>query len=309
MSPRIFFIGLGNMGHPMATNLLQAGFELVIHDLDASKAKGLVEKGATWANTIAEGMQSAQVVVSSLPGPVQVEQVMLSPQGVVAHLRSDMVLIDTTTSSVEMAKKLDVATRAKAAHYLEAPITNAIDGAREGRLSIFVGGEPSIHERCAPIFKPLGQHVFHLGPAGTAATVKLLTNLLWFVSAATIGEALMLGLKAGVPLDTVWEAIKVSAGDSWVVRHDVPSIFAGHYDPSFSLALCVKDLELVNQIARQSGLELFMGQQALTRFKEAAQRFGPDAPELNVARLMEEQAGVLLRPPHGASMEVKSDGA
>ncbi|NBO14972.1 MAG: NAD(P)-dependent oxidoreductase [Betaproteobacteria bacterium] len=308
MSQRILFIGLGNMGHPMAHNLLKAGHAVVVHDLDPTRAEDLLKAGATWADSIAEGMQSVDVILSSLPGPVQVEAVMLGAQGVCEHLRPGMVLIDTSTSSVDLAKTLDRAARAKGANYLEAPITNAIDGAREGRLSIFVGGDQAVYEACTSIFEPLGKHIFHLGPVGTAATVKLLTNLLWFVSAATIAEALMLGVKAGVPLETVWAALKVSAGNSWVVEHDVPSIFAGHYDPSFTLALCVKDLELVNRIAQQSGIDLFMGQHALSRFKEAMHQYGPQAAELNVARLVEEQVGLLLRPPHGMPIEAKTHG-
>ena len=129
--------------------------------------------------------------------------------------------------------------------------------------------------------------------------MKLLTNLLWFVGAATIGEALMLGAKAGVPLNVVQEAITSSAGDSWVARHDIPSIFAGHYDPSFSLALCCKDLGLVNQIAQSQGYSLTMGAHAQVLFEEARARYGDDAAELHVVKLLEERVGLLLRPLHG----------
>ena len=116
---------------------------------------------------------------------------------------------------------------------------------------------------------------------------------------AAIGEGLMMGAKAGIPLDTVWEAIKSSAGNSWVAQHDVPSIFAGHYDPSFSLALCCKDLGLINQVAQSQGFELTMGALAQKVFQQAMQTYGPDAGELHVVRLLEERAGLLLRPPLG----------
>jgi 3-hydroxyisobutyrate dehydrogenase len=106
----------------------------------------------------------------------------------------------------------------------------------------------------------------------------------------------MLGAKAGIPLHTVWEAIKSSAGNSWVAEHDVPSIFAGHYDPSFSLALCCKDLGLINQIANKQGYELPMGSKAQALFQEAMQTYGPDAAELHVVKLLEERVGHLLRP-------------
>ena len=109
----------------------------------------------------------------------------------------------------------------------------------------------------------------------------------------------MLGAKAGVPLETVWEAIKSSAGNSWVAEHDVPSIFAGHYDPSFSLALCCKDLRLVNEIARAQGYELTLGAFVQRLFEQAKDTYGDDAAELHVVRLLEDRVGLLLRPPHG----------
>jgi 3-hydroxyisobutyrate dehydrogenase len=297
--PKLFFIGTGNMGLPMAANLLRAGYELFVHDIDRNKAQSLIEKGACWVDEIPQGVTQADVIIASLPGPPQVQSVMLGAKGVFAHLRAGQTVIDTSTSSVELAKQLEEAAKSADAHYLESPITNAVDGAAQGKLSIFIAGEKSAYEACLPIYQTLGTKLFYVGAAGNAATVKLLTNLLWFVSAATIGEALMLGAKAGVDLNTVWEAIKASAGDSWVVQHDVPSIFAGHYDPSFSLALCCKDLQLVNQIAKEQGYELTMGQFALQVFEKAKQVYGPDAAELHVARLLEDRVGMLLRPPHG----------
>ena len=306
--PKIFFIGVGNMGHPMAMNLLGAGYALTVHDLNPAKANQLLEQGAHWADTVAQGMSDADVVLCSLPGPPQVEQVMLGDGGVCHHLSEGMVVIDTSTSSVELGKRLEAAAQARGASFLEAPITNATDGARDGTLSIFVGGDPSAYNECMPIFQTVGEKIFHVGPVGNGATVKLLTNLLWFVSAATIGEALMLGAKAGVPLHTVWEAIKASAGNSWVVEHDVPSIFAGHYDPSFSLALCCKDLQLINQIAEQQGYSLTMGQFALAQFEKARQLYGSEAAELHVVKMLEERVGLLLRPPHGQAMTAVHHG-
>ena len=164
-----------------------------------------------------------------------------------------------------------------------------------------MGGDAACFEKHKPIFDVIGEKIFHVGVHGNGATIKLLTNLLWFVSAATIGEGLMLGAKAGIPLHTVWEAIKSSAGNSWVAEHDVPSIFAGHYDPSFSLALCCKDLGLINDIAKSQGYELTMGSFVQKVFEQARQTYGDDAAELHVVRLLEERTGLFLRPPHGTT--------
>jgi 3-hydroxyisobutyrate dehydrogenase-like beta-hydroxyacid dehydrogenase len=290
------FIGVGNMGNPMAMNLVKAGYDVTVFDIDASKTHKLQTAGASVAASLQQAVQIADVVMVSLPGPPQVAQVMLGNEGVLSHLKPGTTVIDTTTNSVELIQQLVQLSAQKNIEYLEAPVTNAVDFAALGRLSIFVGGSVDAFEKCKPIFEVIGEKIFHVGKAGNGATVKLLTNLLWFVSAATIGEALMLGAKADIPLNTVWEAIKSSAGNSWVAEHDVPSIFAGHYDPSFSLALCCKDLGLINDIAHSQGYSLPMGAHALALFEKAKSVYGADAAELHVVKLLEDQVGHYLRP-------------
>ena len=294
--PQLFFIGVGNMGNPMAANLLKAGYPLTVHDIHPDKAQNLLSLGAVWADSIAAGCANAQVVMASLPGPPQVREVILGDAGVLAHAPRGATIIDTSTSAVELVQELVTKAHDQGLGFLEAPVTNAVDMAALGRLSIFVGGDAALYEQHLSLFQVIGEKIFHVGQAGNGATVKLLTNLLWFVSAAAIGEGLMLGAKAGIPLHTVWEAIKSSAGNSWVAEHDVPSIFAGHYDPSFSLALCCKDLGLINEIAHRQGYELPMGGKAQALFQEALQTYGPDAAELHVVKLLEERVGHLLRP-------------
>ena len=294
--PLLAFIGVGNMGHPMAMNLLKAGYSVTVFDIDKTKTHSLQDAGASVSDTLGQAVQQADVVMVSLPGPPQVEQVMLGEDGVLSHMKPGTTVIDTTTSSVELIQRLIAVSAQKNIDYLEAPVTNAVDFAALGRLSIFVGGSVTAFEKHKPIFEVIGEKIFHVGKAGNGATVKLLTNLLWFVSAATIGEALMLGAKADIPLNTVWEAIKSSAGNSWVAEHDVPSIFAGHYDPSFSLALCCKDLGLINDIAHSQGYSLPMGAHALALFEKAKSVYGADAAELHVVKLLEDQVGHYLRP-------------
>ena len=303
MKPRLLFVGVGNMGNPMAANLIKAGYALTVFDLVRDKALNLLDLGAHWASSLPEAVAQADVIMASLPGPEQVRQVMLGDQGVLAHARPGCTVIDTSTSAVDLVRELVAVGKARGVDFLEAPVTNAVDFAALGRLSIFVGGDAACFERHRPIFEVIGEKIFHVGEPGNGATIKLLTNLLWFVSAAAIGEGLMLGAKAGIPLPTVWEAIKSSAGNSWVAEHDVPSIFAGHYDPSFSLALCCKDLRLVNEIAHAQGYSLKMGEMAQSLFQEALQTYGADAAELHVVKLLEERVGLLLRPPHGQALE------
>ena len=292
----IGFIGVGNMGNPMAANLIKAGYPISVFDRDAHKAKNLVALGANLASSIVELGKHSQVVICSLPGPAQVKEVMFGEEGLISAMKSGTTIIDTSTSSVELAQELTELLEQKNVGFLEAPVTNAVDFAALGKLSIFVAGKQSDFDRHKPIFEILGEKIFYVGKPGNGATIKLLTNLLWFTHAAVIGEALMLGAKADIPLEIVAQAIQSSAGNSWVAQHDIPSIFAGHYDPSFSLALCCKDLDLVNQIARSQGFDLTMGQFVQKLFEEAKATYGESAAELHVVKLLEDKVGTYLRP-------------
>ena len=294
--PSIAFIGLGNMGRPMAFNLLHAGYTLTVFDLDESKATDLIKHGAHLANSIKEAVSEVDIIISSLPGPSQVREVVLGEKGILASISPGATLIETSTSSVELAEEIDKEFRKKSINYLETPLTNAVDGARNGTLAFFIAGEEAVYKKCLPIFETLGSDLFYVGRPGNGATTKLITNLLWFINAASIAEGLMLGAKAEIPLETIHAAIKTSAGNSWVAEHDIPSIFAGHYDPSFTLELCCKDLDLVTKISKNQGLNLKMGALAHELFEKAKEKYGSEAPELSVARLVEEEMGILLRP-------------
>jgi 3-hydroxyisobutyrate dehydrogenase-like beta-hydroxyacid dehydrogenase len=294
--PSIGFIGLGNMGNPMAANLLKAGYRVSVFDLESSKTVNLVSLGASLAESITQLGQQSQVVICSLPGPTQVKEVMLGTSGLISAIKPGSTIIDTSTSSVELAQELSSLLEQKNVGFLEAPVTNAVDFAALGKLSIFVAGKQADFDQHKPIFDVLGEKIFYVGKPGNGATIKLLTNLLWFTHAAVIGEALMLGAKADIPLQIVSEAIQSSAGNSWVAQHDIPSIFAGHYDPSFSLALCCKDLDLVNQIAKTQGFTLTMGQFVQSLFEEAKKTYGESAAELHVVKLLEDRVGTYLRP-------------
>lgn len=300
--PHLFFVGLGNMGNPMAVNLVRAGFPTTVFDISQKKADNLTRIGASWAGGLVNGAKDADVVICSLPGPRQIREVMLGDQGLIANVPVGATIIDTSTSAVDLVKELAELARTRGVNFLEAPVTNAVDFAALGKLSIFVGGDQACFDKHKCLFDVIGEKIFFVGAPGNGATIKLLTNLLWFVSAAAIGEGLMLGAKAGIPLETVWDAIKSSAGNSWVAQHDVPSIFAGHYDPSFSLALCVKDLTLINEVAKSQGYDLEMGALAKSLFEKAMRIYGAEAGELHVVRLLEERAGLLLRPPLGQAI-------
>jgi 3-hydroxyisobutyrate dehydrogenase len=302
--PRILFIGTGNMGNPMALNLIVAGLPIMVHDLDRSKCENLIKRGAKWAETIASAFKEfrPEIVITSLPGPMQIRKVFLGNGGILESIiatygQGDSIqLIDTSTNEIDLVHELAIkckSTRTSSIriNYLEAPITNAADGAARGELSIFCGGDESCFKAMRPLLSVLGNKIFYLGDHGTGNAVKLITNLLWFVGAASIGEALILGSKSGIRLDILRDAIQASAGNSWVVEHDIPSIYAGHYDPSFTLDLCVKDLTLIDKLAGRHQVPLAMTGMAKFLFERALAKYGGAAAELYVVKLLEDQIG------------------
>jgi len=291
---KVGYIGLGVMGGPMALNLLKAGYELVVNDIDRAKAAPQIEAGAAWATTPREVAEAVDIVLTSVPGPPQVKAVAEGDEGLISGLSGGMVWADMTTNRPSYVRELGTMVQAKGAAMLDAPVTGAVDGARHGKLTIFVGGDAAARQRCAPLFDAMGKAI-PSGELGHGNVVKLVTNQLWFTHARILGEGLALGAKAGVDLLVLWEAIKSSVGDSFVAHHDAPSIFAGHYDPSFSIALCLKDLGLTTELARDTGVPVALTDKVEDLYAEAKRAYGGDAPELTVVKLVEDAAGVSLR--------------
>ncbi len=291
--PTIGFIGLGNMGGPMARRLVAAGYPVQIFDLVPEAMAALVATGAKPAESAVDAARGADLVLTSLPRPDHVESVMDGPEGVLATLAAGAIWVDLTTNRVELVTRL-AAEAPDGVSVVESPVTGAVDGARTGKLTLFVGGDATDVDRVTPVLDHLGL-VVRCGPLGTGNVVKLVTNQLWFVAAAALGEGFAVGLANGVRLDTLWHAICNSVGDSFVARHDAPSIFAGHYDPSFPLDLCLKDLGLLGELQQQVSADLPMTDAARSAFTRAADRYGPDVGELHVAKRIEDDAGLSMR--------------
>ena len=292
--PSIGFIGLGNMGASMCARLARAGLAVHAFDLDDGRVAVAVEQGARAAESAADAARVADVLLTSLPRPDHVEAVMRGA-GALAALRPGSAWVDLTTNRIALLKALaDEAPGGVA--IADSPVTGAVDGARNGRLTLFLGGEPEVVARVQPLLAHLGR-VITCGRLGTGNVVKLVTNQLWFVHAAALAEGFAVGVGHGVELSVLWDAIKDSVGDSFVARHDAPSIFAGHYDPSFTLDLCVKDLGLIDELTDTVDAELPMTTAAHHAFSLAAERYGLDTAELHVARRIEEDAGLDFRLP------------
>jgi 3-hydroxyisobutyrate dehydrogenase-like beta-hydroxyacid dehydrogenase len=286
------FVGLGNMGGPMAVRLVEAGFEVVAFDLRSEAMDVVVDAGAARAESVVDCAARADVLLTSLPRPDHVEAVMRAG-GALAALRPGTVWVDLTTNRKDLVLEL-AAEAPDGVRVVDSPVTGAVDGARNGRLTLFAGGSDADLDRVVPILEHLGL-VIRSGELGAGNVVKLVTNQLWFVHAAAIGEGFALGMANGVALETLWHAIKESVGDSFVARHDAPSIFAGHYDPSFPLDLCLKDLGLIEELAGGVDTDLPLTERAHDTFRRAGDRYGTGEGELHVAKRIEDDTGLSFR--------------
>jgi len=292
--PAVGFVGLGNMGLPMCRRLVADGYDVTAFDIRSDALDAAVAEGAHRAVSAAEAATAADLFLTSLPEPPHVAAVMRE-HGALAALRPGSMWVDLTTNRRELVEQL-AAEAPMEVEVVDSPVTGAVDGARTGRLTLFAGGSPDALARAVPVLSKLGR-VIECGALGTGNVVKLVTNQLWFVHAAAIGEGFALGMANGVELSVLYDAICDSVGDSFVARHDGPSIFAGHYDPSFSLALCLKDLGLLDELSGAVDADLPMTAAAHGAFTDAGDRYGTDVGELHVARRLEDDADLSFRLP------------
>jgi 3-hydroxyisobutyrate dehydrogenase len=292
---RIGFVGTGSMGNPVAANLLAAGNELFVHDLIESATANLVAAGATWCGNAAEVAEQVDVVLLSLPSHVEVESVCFGTDGLFSTVRPGTYLLDLTTISVSLIPRLVAAQSTYGIHYLAAPVSQGVDNAALGRLSIFVGGSTADHEHCKSIFDTISTVTIHTGDHFSAISAKLLTNLLWYINAAAIGEALVLGARSGIALPVLHQVVLNSCGTSWVADHDIPSIYDGSFDPTFTTRLCTKDLRLISELATRLNVPVELGATVEQIFRRAENVYGGDSPELSVVRHLQEITGTDLQ--------------
>ncbi|MBT8239805.1 MAG: NAD(P)-dependent oxidoreductase [Acidimicrobiia bacterium] len=281
------------MGGPMCRRLLGAGYEVAAFDINPDAIAAAVEAGATAGDSARAIAADVDLLLTSLPRPDHVEAVIGGADGALAAMRAGSIWIDLTTNRTTLIEAL-AAEAPEGVEVVDSPVTGAVDGARTGNLTLFVGGDGTSVARVRPVLEHMGL-VIECGPRGTGNVTKLVTNQLWFIHAASLAEGFALGMANGVSLATLWYAIKESVGDSFVARHDAPSIFAGHYDPSFTLGLCLKDLGLVEELSAKVTASLDMTRQAHEQFKKATERYGPDQGELHVAKQIEDDSGLSMR--------------
>ena len=291
---KIGVIGLGNMGSAVAKNILRANFPLSVYDIRREAGDKLVEAGAVWKNSPKELVNDVDIVVSMVFGPKEIEAVMKNDDGILQGNCNQKGWIDLTTSSPTLMRKLAKEFESLGGLAVDAPVTGSLDAAIRGDMIMFVGGTDKAIENVKEVLEAIGE-IRRVGDYGNGYVAKLVNNQLWKINAAAIGEAMVLAKKAGLEPDLWWEVMKGGAADSFVMQHDVPSIFAGHYDPSFRVELALKDLDLIQDLIKEHGTRSELTQACHDRFQEAKDRYGKEAGEMTVCKLIEEDANTDLR--------------
>lgn len=299
----------GRLGKNAAASLARAGFPLTVHDIRPEAAEPLVAMGATAVASSAEVLAASDVVVSMVFGPKEVEQVMWGPGGFLSGDPKGKVWIDMTTSSPFLMRELAAEFEAAGGQAVDAPVTGSVDAAIRGDMPMFVGGTDAVIEQVRPVIEAMGQ-LREVGAYGNGYVAKLVNNQLRKIHAAAIGEAMVTAKLAGLDPLTWWEVMKGGAADSLVLSHDVPSIFAGHYDPSFSIRLCLKDLGLIKELMDKVGTTNTLTEATHERFRAAGRRHGVGAGEMTACKVIEDDSGIDLRVPGDwpKPWEVKAPG-
>lgn len=264
------FVGLGNMGYPIALNLLKAGHQLKVYDLSPSAVEQMVDAGATAGESPAAIAQSSDIVLTSLPTPAAVEAVYLGGSGLIEGAKAGQLFVDLSSISPSLAKRMSQRFAEKAAVVLDAPVSGGVTGAKAATLAVMVGGDADGFRRAEPVLKLIGKNVFHVGPVGTSSTIKILNQLMVGIHNTAVTEMITLARLAGMDMNQIREVISVSSGNSKIFEGAFPKALARDFDTGFAVDLMAKDLRLARDLAKEYGAELPMAAKALSVFEEAS---------------------------------------
>ena len=295
---RVGFIGLGHMGAPMCHNILAAGHDLAVHDVQPEAAAGLIAAGAAWARSPRQAGAGREVVITMLPAPRHVQEVLLGADGLLDGLEPGAIWADMSTSVPSVADRIRLLAEPRGIAVLDAPVSGMASGAQAGTLQIFVGGPEPAYRRVRPLLEAMGdpERIVHVGGPGAGYTVKLMINLLWFAHLVATAEVLAIGTAAGVDLATLRHSLLASPAASNFLDRDVLSVLRhGDYDEGFALALACKDLGLAVDLARETGVPAEVGAVVEQIYRRARAQYGDAGGEMLPIRLLEDLTGTPLR--------------
>jgi 3-hydroxyisobutyrate dehydrogenase len=295
---RIGFIGLGNMGGPMALNVLKAGHSMVVSDIKPELAKPHLAQGATWADSPKAVAQASEITFTSLPGPREVEAVALGAGGILEGAARGTVYVDLSTSSATLIRRIHRLFADRGVEVLDAPVSGGVPGARGARLAVLVGGDEALYRRVKPVLDVIGDKVARVGEIGCGTVAKLVHNMVSACSRMAIAEGMTLGVKAGVAPEALLDALqKGSFGQGRVLSDMIPNtVFPGAFESAnFALELLRKDVGLATELAREYHVPMLIAALAEQQLEEALRRGWGQRDSMAFFCLQEERAGVQLR--------------
>ncbi len=290
--PSVGFIGLGNVGGKLAGSLLRNGATLAVRDLDRDAAQPFVDGGAAWADSPRELAESVEVVITCLPSPAASAAVMEADDGVLAGLRPGAVWMEMSTTDDAEVRRLGAQVTQRGGSPVDCPVSGGCHRAATGNISIFAGCDRDTFERILPVLTVLGRRVLHTGELGSASVLKVVTNYLATANLISLAEALATSKAAGMDMNTTYEAIRISSGNSFVHETESQVILNGSRDINFTMDLVLKDIGLFQAIADRHGVPLELNPEMIRIFEDGADRYGPREWSPNIIRRLEDATGL-----------------
>ncbi|WP_370206567.1 NAD(P)-dependent oxidoreductase [Pararhodobacter marinus] len=289
---RYGFIGLGNLGGHLAASLARAGIALVVHDRDPAARARFDALGAGWADSPEAAVAEVDAVITCLPSPAISEAVLAQ---ILPAMKPGADWIEMSTLGREDMLRLALRAQAAGMGVLECPVTGGVHLAARGEITLLAGGDAELVERHRPALQAMGGRLFHMGPLGSAAVIKVITNMLAFIHLVADAEALMLAKRGGLDMKTAWEAIAASSGNSFVPETEGQLILNGSYDIAFTMDLALKDLGFAMGFGREFGVPLDLASATEQTFLRGRAAYGGGAQSTQIAKLLEDLLGTDLR--------------
>ena len=286
------YIGLGNLGGHLAASLIRAGHHVVVFDRDPGLSSRHAAMGARVAGSAAEVAAQVDHVFTCLPSPGVSEAVLAE---ILTSLKPGASWIENSTLGRDDIRRLGGLAAQSEIRLLEAPVTGGVHLAARGEITVLVGGDVDLFEMHRPALQAMGNKIFHMGPLGSAAVIKVITNMLAFIHLVADGEALMLAKRGGLDLKTAWEAIAASSGSSFVHETEGQLILNGSYDVAFNMDLALKDLGFAMGFGREFGVPLDLAGMTAQTFLKGKAAYGGAAQSTMIVKLLEDVLGTDLR--------------
>jgi len=291
---KLAYIGLGNLGEHIAMNLVKAGHEVAVFDLNEETGKALVAAGARWASSAADAATGAEAVLTCLPSTRAIEIVVGE---ILTVMPAGSAWLDNSTNDRDIIMRLAEQAAAQGVRAVEAPVTGGVHLAKAGEITVILGGDDAVVQEFMPIFQIIGNRIFHVGGVGQASKIKAITNMLAFIHLVADGEALMLAKKGGIDLKTAYDVIQASSGNSFVHETEGQLVLNGSYQIDFSFDLALKDLGFIDDMSREYNVPVELASLVRQTYIRGKAQYGGDAESPMIVKLLEDACGTDLRAP------------